>query len=36
MSHNPAILIIYVLCAGFVIDVAYLFYRAYIKDRHKW
>lgn len=36
MSHAPAMLVIYALLAVFFIDVAWLFYVAYIRDRRKW
>lgn len=36
MSHNPALLVIYALLAIFAIDVIWLFYVAYIRDRRKW
>lgn len=36
MSHAPALVFVYVLLAIFFIDVAWLFYVAYIRDRRKW
>ena len=35
MSHNPALIIIYCLLVVFLLDVAWLFYVAYIRDRRK-
>jgi len=35
MSHNPALIFVYVCLAVFIIDVLWLFYVAYIRDRRK-
>ena len=36
MSDKPIMVMIYALLALFFIDVAWLFYVAYIRDRRKW